>query len=182
MKPIKKFQVLKARVKKDEQGMNLIELIIAMGIGSMVILLCFAIFHLSVITQKDISTSTESTSTSQVGIAKLNKAIRTSEELKVTSPTRVALKTPAGQCQSWTFVGGDLRVKTASTLEALLNAGDSGTVVIPAVSQVGTAPYFTASGSGVTYSLQAGEGVGNIELVGNVTPRAPSNTIPLCFE
>lgn len=170
------------QAKNDERGLTLAELLIALSITGLVMTLTLLIFTSSVRTQNDIQNSVVGSSQSQLVMTKFSKSIRTASAFRITSSTRLDLRTEAGTCESWVFNGGALYTKINSGALPGTTIDSTWKKMLTPVTQIGTTPYFSpAPGTGLAYTFNAGEGISNIDFVGKATPRAPQDSASPCW-
>lgn len=175
------LKALRARARQDERGLTLIELLLAMSIVGMVLTMGLLIFTSSVRTQNDIQNTVTQTGQAQTMMATMSEAVRTASAFRVTNSTRIDLRTPDGRCQAWAVANGSLYRKTSTVAVGSTVDSTWRRLVFP-ITPIGATPYFApATGTGVAYSLNTGEGVTNIDMVGNVTPRAVGTSSAPCW-
>ena len=171
--------------EKNEKGVTLIEVIIAMGLSSTVLFLALMVFTSSTEMQSDIQQSTENTSSAQNTIINFNKDVRTSKTLKVTSPSRIDIITPTTSCKSYVIYNNTIYSKEDSSASPTAPVFSQSTwkTILTDVDQISPSTnYFVNSqGAGVTFAFASGEGFSRTRFEGTINPRVIGTTTSPCW-
>ena len=155
------------------------ELLIVMALMGLVAMLMHAMFYATGKTQSHVQTAVVSTGQAQSVATQLNRNIRTATAMRVTSSSRLDLKTSQGRCETWFVRNGKLYLKQSTTAnnDSLTGARERLTV-----RNVSGASYFSATaGTGVQYAFNAGTNIGRTNLVSTATPRTGATTPTPCW-
>lgn len=170
---------------RDQSGMSLIELLIAMSLMMIILSLVLTVFVSSVRTQRDLQGAGTSISAAQNLSIQFTKSVRTAQQLRVTSGSRLDLKNADGYCQAWVVSGDTLYTRTATATTAAVPAFTSATgwrKALSPIAQVSTGAYFTVRDQiGVQYSISSGVDLSNIDMVGSSKPRVVTGTSSPCW-
>ena len=165
--------------RSRQEGFSMIELILAMALSSLVVILSFTIFRTAATLQGDSTVTLQSDSAAQNASALITKQVRTASAFRVTSATRIDIRTPTGTCQAWYVSGTTLYYKASST--AIPATPSTPTRKLTNLSQITSTNYFTARNSGVQYAWYTGTGMGKLQILGQANTRVVGATTSPCW-
>lgn len=176
-----RLQETLARLRhRDESGITLIELVVAMMIMGLVSIIIFNVFQSTNQTAATVQAGVTSLATTQTATHQIAKDIRNAKVLKVSSDgTRLDVEKADGTCSAWVYSDGGLYSHSAANSATF---SDSWFKSISGVSLVGSTKLFTASPNGTAYSFQLGSGVGGLSINGETFMRLSLTRVTsVCF-
>jgi len=190
------------RLRRDDAGFSLIELLVAMGLFGIIITIVGSVIISALTADRTVREVTGSTTDGQLVVNIIEETVRNSTAVLVTTAadgvsTFATARTTAGgtaRCQAWFYddeVGAVFEL-SSPTAVAAPNPGAVGTEwiqvsagITPLEDGVGApVPVFALEGTrglAVTFSVDGGSGTSSL-FITTVTGRAPqSNVSPQCF-
>ena len=190
------------RLRRDDAGFSLVELLVAMGLFGIIITIVGSVIISALTADRTVREVTGSTTDGQLVVNSIEGTVRNSTAVAVSIAadgvsTFATARTTAGgsaRCQAWFYDDslGAVFQRSSSTAIAAPNPGAVGTEwthvsdgVAPVDDGSGTLlPVFALEGTrglSVTFSVDGGSGTSSL-FITTVTGRAPqSNVSPTCF-
>ena len=170
---------MNAKVRRNEDGLGLIELIVAIVVGGIVIAAIATILVNSWRTQEQVTTVTQATNRGQVVSSTVERAMRNALYFEVTeSGTVLRVRTSLSgelRCQGFRvtdaaaqFTTDDLALSSPNTAWSMWQAG---------ITKKGTTPYFVQTTAGsLTYTFNITTDASPVAFSGDVIPRSVQET------
>lgn len=170
---------MNSRTREDDDGLGLIEFIVAIVITGIVIAAVATIFVNSWRTQEQVTTVTQATNRGQLVSSTIERAMRNALYYEVTeSGTVLRVRTSLTgelKCQGFRITDTEAQFTTASA--ALTSPNTAWPAWQSGIEKQGTTPYLARTTAGsVTYTFKITTDASTVTFVGDVLPRSIQDT------
>lgn len=173
--------ILKRRFSnRDEAGLTLVEMVVAVVIFGLLTTLVFNLFQTSRETTKNVQAGSTSIAQAQTATSELAKKVRNAAKVKISADgNRLDIENSDSTCTSWVFNGGKLYIQNGPKAN---DFSTSWLQRLPEASVPTGARFFSGLTDGVAYTFISGSDIGSKKMEGQSYMRLPSSvTTSVCF-
>jgi Tfp pilus assembly protein PilW len=165
-------------VRRDEDGVSLIELIVYVLISSMLLLATTAILVNSWTTQRNVTAVSEATNRGQVMTSTIERAMRNAIafDVSVDGTTLLVHTSLTGTlaCQGFALTIGESRMSFSSST---LGASSTWPVWQPGIAQRGSTSFFAETGTTVAYAFDITTTAASVRFAGQAAARSAATGV-----
>lgn len=167
-------------LNRDEAGLTLVEMVVAVVIFGLLTTLVFNLFQTSRETTKNVQAGSTSIAQAQTATSELAKKVRNATKAKISADgNRLDIENSDSTCTSWVFNGGKLYIQNGPKAN---DFSTSWLQRLPEASVPAGGRFFSGLTDGVAYTFISGSDIGSKKMEGQSYMRLPSSVkTSVCF-